>query len=120
MPSRARVLALIAEVERGHYVEALRAFYTEDASMQENLDAPRRGIGELIANEERILGAFKIRTLPGSRAVVEGDRAVINWVFEITTPEGRTFRQDELAFQLWQGDRIVEERFYYDPGQRKP
>jgi hypothetical protein len=24
---------------------------------------------------------------------------------------------DELALQRWRGDRIVEERFYYDPAQ---
>jgi hypothetical protein len=30
---------------------------------------------------------------------------------------GRTRRLDELARQRWQGDRIVEERFYYDPAQ---
>ena len=24
-----------------------------------------------------------------------------------------------LAHQRWDGDRIVEERFYYDPAQRK-
>jgi hypothetical protein len=25
---------------------------------------------------------------------------------------------DELAYQRWDGDRIAEERFYYDPVQR--
>jgi hypothetical protein len=24
---------------------------------------------------------------------------------------------DELAHQLWRGDRVAEERFYYDPAQ---
>jgi hypothetical protein len=27
-------------------------------------------------------------------------------------------RFDEVASQLWRGDRIVQERFYYDPAQR--
>jgi hypothetical protein len=26
---------------------------------------------------------------------------------------------EELAHQRWRGDRIVEERFYYDPAQLK-
>lgn len=54
-----------------------------------------------------------------SSFLVDGDRVVINWIFEITTPEGRTFRLDELAHQRWQGDRVIEERFYYDPAQRQ-
>jgi hypothetical protein len=27
---------------------------------------------------------------------------------------------DELAYQRWQGDRIVEEKFFYDPRQLQP
>jgi len=119
MPSRDRVLELISLVERGKYVEALREFYAEDASMQENMDPPRVGIANLIENERRILDTVKIRTNPVSAFLIDGDRAVINWVFEITTPDGRTFRQDELAHQLWNGDKIATERFYYDPAQRK-
>lgn len=42
-----------------------------------------------------------------------------NWVFEFITHDGQFFQQDELAFQRWRGDKIIEERFYYDPGQRK-
>lgn len=55
----------------------------------------------------------------GYSVFVEGDRAVIHRVFEFITHDGQFFEQDELAFQLWLGDKIVEERFYYDRGQRK-
>ena len=40
MPSRERVQALVAMVEEGKYVEAIREFYAEDASMQENGEPP--------------------------------------------------------------------------------
>jgi hypothetical protein len=43
---------------------------------------------------------------------------VINWIFEFVDHEGRAFTLDELAVQLWRGERIVEERFHYDPAQR--
>ncbi|AMP00956.1 hypothetical protein CAter10_3447 [Collimonas arenae] len=33
--------------------------------------------------------------------------------------DGRSFQLEEIAYQLWRGDKIAEERFYYDPGQRK-
>jgi ketosteroid isomerase-like protein len=119
MPTRERMQALIDLVERGRYVEAIEAFYHDDASMQENLDPPRRGRDTLIKGEWRVIEAHRsIRTRPVRTFMVEGDRAVINWVFDFVDHEGRAYAQDELAFQLWRGERIIEERFYYDPAQR--
>jgi hypothetical protein len=43
---------------------------------------------------------------------------VINWIFDFVDHAGRAFTLDELAFQLWREDRIIAERFYYDPAQR--
>lgn len=120
MPSRERVLALVAMVEAGKYVEAIREFYAEDASMQENGEPPRAGRDRLIDHEWRMLEAHKeARTLPGSSFVMDGDRVVIHWTFVFTRRDGASFRMEELAHQRWRGDRIVEERFYYDPAQLK-
>jgi ketosteroid isomerase-like protein len=119
MPTRERVQALIDLVERGRYVEALESFYHGDASMQENLDPPRHGLDTLIKGERRVMAADRdIRTRPVETFMVEGDRVVINWIFDFVDHEGRAFTLDELAFQLWRGARIIEERFYYDPAQR--
>lgn len=119
MPTRERVQALIDLVERGRYIEALESFYHDDASMQENLDPPRRGLDTLIKGERRVMAAHRdIRTRPVQTFMVEGDRVVVNWIFDFVNREGRAFTLDELAFQLWRGERIIEERFYYDPAQR--
>jgi ketosteroid isomerase-like protein len=119
MLTRERVQALIDLVERGRYVEAIEQFYHEDASMHENLDPPRRGRETLIKGEQRVIEAHRsIRTGPVRTFMVEGDRAVINWVFDFVDHAGRAFALDEIAFQLWRGERIIEERFYYDPAQR--
>ncbi|OFW23800.1 MAG: polyketide cyclase [Acidobacteria bacterium RIFCSPLOWO2_02_FULL_65_29] len=118
MPSRERVEALIARVEAGKYVEAIEEFYAEDASMQENLQPPRKGRDALVEGERKVLAAHKaVRTLPGSWYLVDGDRAVIHWVFEFTRHDRRVLRMEVLAHQRWRGERIVEERFYYDPAQ---
>ena len=118
MPSPERVAALVAMVEQGKYVEAIREFYTEDASMQENGEPPRTGRDRLIDHEWRMLSAHRgARTLPGSSVLVDGDMTVVRWVFEFTRMDGTRFRMEELALQRWRGDRIAEERFFYDPAQ---
>ena len=118
MPSRERVAALIARVEAGCFVEALQEFYTEDATMQENGQSPRIGLQKLIEHERGVMAAFKnVRTLPVKTWLVDGDHVIINWVFEFARADGTGFRMDELALQRWRGDRVAEERFYYDPAQ---
>ena len=48
----------------------------------------------------------------------QGDRAIVNRVFDIVIADGRAYALDELADQTWRGDRIARERFYYEPAQR--
>ena len=120
MPRRERVMALIAMVEQGKYVEAISEFYTENATMQENGEPPRGGRDRLMEGERKVLAAHKeARTLPGSTYLLEGDRVVIHWNFEFVRLDGKRFRIEELALQRWEGERIAEERFFYDPEQRR-
>jgi ketosteroid isomerase-like protein len=118
MPSRERVNAFVATVRGGRYVEAIADFYAEDASMRDNLGPPRTGRDTLIAHEKAMLGSVRgIVTRSAAPVIVDGDRVVIGWVFEMSTQDGEVRRLDELALQTWRGDLIVEERFYYDPSQ---
>ena len=121
MPTHERVQAFVAMVEAGKYVEAIRAFYTDDATMQENLGDIRAGRDALAAHEETVLKTVKsITTRPGSTYAIDGDRVIVRWVFDIVMRDGKGSTLDELAYQTWRGNRIAEERFYYDPAQRKP
>jgi hypothetical protein len=49
--------------------------------------------------------------------VLDGDHVVIRWVFQFETHDGAKTRLDELAYQRWDGNCIVEEKFFYDPDQ---
>jgi ketosteroid isomerase-like protein len=121
MPTRERVQAFVAMVEANEFVEAIRAFYTDDATMQENLGEVRAGRDALVAGEEAGLRRVKsIATRPGSTYAIDGDRVIVHWVFDIEQLDGKRFTLEELAYQTWRGDRIAQERFYYDPAQRKP
>ncbi len=111
---------LIALVEQERFLEAIEKFYADDASMQENNDPPRVGLPALLEREKQFLDS--IRGMHVHRAesfLVEGNRAAINWIFEVTDGQGKRRRLDEVAYQLWQNGKIIRERFYYDPAQRQ-
>jgi len=118
MPSRNRVQQLVELVEQGKFVEALQEFYAEDATTQENHEPPRIGLPRLIREERRLMAGFrKIEAALVDNFFVQDQRAVIHWRFEFTHPLGLKIVLDELAYQLWRDDKIIEERFYYDPAQ---
>jgi ketosteroid isomerase-like protein len=118
MPSRERVTAFVSAVREGRYVDAIADFYAEDATMSENGASPRSGRDALIAQEKMVLGGLKAMTTRDVGPVlVDGNNVVVKWVFEMTGHDGSVRRMEELALQIWRDDRIVEERFYYDPGQ---
>ena len=121
MPSRTRVAELVSYVQAGKYVEAISDFYAETAFMKENHGEPRIGRDNLIKHERAVLaGLAQMRTERVGAVLVDGDHVTINWVFEMTTRDGKKRLLDELALQKWSGERIVEEQFYYDPAQLRP
>jgi len=89
--------------------------------MRENLGAPRVGRETLIANERRVLArARSVRSRCVRPVFVAGDRVVIRWICEFDWLDGRRTNMEELAYQRWEGDRIAEEQFFYDPAQLEP
>ena len=115
MPSTRRLSAFIAAVVDGHFVEALHEYYHHDAVTRENMGPERRGLPTLVAIEERVLRTFQMRTHPPSRVVHDGDNVAIRWTFDMTDRAGLTRRMEEVALQRWQGERIAEEEFFFDP-----
>jgi len=120
MPSRAVVEDFIATIERGEFLEALPKFYAEDMTAQENNLPPRVGRAAQVANEEAALKRMRFDSIKVVSYLIDGDRVAINYLFEMTTVVGDRLRMDEIAYQLWQGDRIISERYFYDPAQRLP
>ena len=119
MPSRETVEAFIAQVIGGRYLEAIGDWYAEDASMQENQAPPRVGRDAHAANERRVLAMAKSLTSQCVRPVfVNGDHVVIRWIFRFEWHDGSVTRMDELAYQRWDGERVAQETFFYDPAQR--
>jgi hypothetical protein len=118
MPSTATLEAFVARVESNAHVEAIRDFYTEGASMRENQESPRVGRDVLMAHESDVMQRVaSVRSKCVAPVFVNGNHVVIRWIFEFAFKDGRAMRIEELAYQRWEGERIAEEQFFYDPGQ---
>jgi ketosteroid isomerase-like protein len=116
MSIKPQVLDLISLVEKGQMLEAMNRYYAENVAMQENVSPPSVGFAENYAREEAFYGSLQALNFNLVSVVVEGDRAVINWVFDYTTADGTSYRMDEIAIQTWRDGKIVHERYIYDTG----
>jgi hypothetical protein len=121
MPSRATIEAFAAAVESNDHVGAIERFYAEDAQTRENMAPPTVGRSVLAAKEAKVLASYKsVKTERLSPILMEGDTVVFHWRFEFTPEEGPVRRMEELALQTWRGEKLIEERFFYDPRQLAP
>ena len=111
----------IARVEQNAHAEACEEFYAENSSMQENQSPPRIGRDAHVANERRVLARARSITSTCVRPVfVNGDHVVIRWIFRFEWLDGTLTHMEELAYQRWEGERVAEEEFFYDPAQLTP
>lgn len=121
MPTAQTLERFIARVEQNAHAEACEEFYTEHSSMQENQSPPRVGRESHVANERKVMARARSVTSTCVRPVfVHGDEVVIRWIFRFEWLDGTITQMEELAYQRWEGERIAEETFFYDPAQRVP
>ena len=121
MPSPDTLEAFIARVVSGAHAQAIEEFYTPDSTMQENQSPPRVGRDTNIANERRALSRVRsVQTTCVRPVLVNGDHVVIRWIFRFERLDGSLVQMEELAWQRWEGERIAEESFFYDPAQLAP
>jgi hypothetical protein len=114
MPSRTRVEDFIRAVTTGRHDDAIAEFYAEHSTMQELDGEPRVGRTANVARESKVLEATTVVTQQPDFVAIEGDRVAIHWIFELTGQDGRKRVVDEIAIQVWDGDFIMRERFFYD------
>ena len=119
MPSTTAVEAFVRQVMSGDHVGAIRDWYTDDAWMQENPGGPRRdGIQTLMAHEAQVLARFdSVETELLDPPLVDGDRVAVHWRFTFRRTGRNAMTIEEIAWQIWRGDRVCSEIFFYDPAQ---
>jgi hypothetical protein len=121
MPNNETLNRFVAQVEANNHVEAVEEFYTENSSVRENQGETRTGRDAHVANEHRFLARLKSLTSKCVRPYfVNGDFVVIRWSFGLEFHDGTIVSMDELTYQRWEGERIADETFFFDPAQRTP
>ena len=121
MPRPETLERFVARVEQNAHAEALEEFYAPNAFMRENQKEPRVGRELLVANERKVLArARTVRSECIRPVFVNGNHVVVRWVFEFEWLDGTFTRMEELAYQRWEGERVAEEQFFYDPAQLTP
>lgn len=118
MPEREVVDAFIRDVLSNDHVSAAQRWYHPDAQIEENQGEPR-GAEALIEGERRLQSSTKsIRSELLEPPIVDGDRVAIRWRFTMDFLDGTRMILTEVAWQVWRGDRIWRETFFYDPAQK--
>jgi hypothetical protein len=121
MPSTQTLNRFVAQVEANNHVEAVEEFYAQNSSVRENQGEPRVGRAAHVANEHRFLARLKSLTSKCVHPIfVSADHVVIRWNFTFELLDGGIVTMDELTYQRWEGQRIAEETFFFDPAQRVP
>lgn len=95
----------------------MQEFYHDEVLIFENRQLARAGKAACLAYEREQLASqaeaprFKLV----AHAVNEATGHVfLEYTVRFTDPTGRPMRLDEVAVQRWDGEHIVQERFYYE------
>lgn len=119
MPSRESVDAFVAQLQRGDFSGAIRDWYTENASMQENQEPPRVGRAGLI--EDEIVRQSRVESVTAKllgEPIIDGDTVVTQWRFTFTPLDSAAaISFEQVSIQRWKGEKIFREQFIYDTAQ---
>jgi hypothetical protein len=117
MTLRDRVQELLDFQKTNPPVEQIyERFYDENVVVQENLQAPRVGRAISIDRQQRMNANVKeVHEFKIGAVLVDGDRSVIEMHLELTTIDGYRIRLEEVGMQTWKNERIIHERYFYDP-----
>jgi hypothetical protein len=106
-------------VNSGQAMDAFEKFYHEDTTMIEATGEVRKGKAESREFEQGFVDSIKEYHGGGVHAITSDEENGISMVeawMEATFVDGKRIKMEEIARQKWQGDQIIEERFYYNPG----
>ena len=105
------------KVFSGQLLEAFEEYYHDDVVMIEATGVVREGKDANREAEKSFLASVKEWHGGGVLGITsnepEGLSMVESWM-DVTFQDGSRVKMQQIARQKWQGDQIIEERFYYN------
>jgi hypothetical protein len=96
--------------------EVYERYYDENVVVQENLQPPR--VGRALSIERQKLMNANIKEIHDFKigaVLVDGDRSMVEMHLDATTQDGHRIHIEEVGLQTWKDDKIIHERYFYDP-----
>ncbi|UTW61934.1 nuclear transport factor 2 family protein [bacterium SCSIO 12741] len=123
MTYRERVIALQTMIGQGQALEAFEKYYHDDVVMIECTGDVREGKEFNREFEKNFFSSIKEMHGGGAKYITadeeNGVTMVESWM-DVTFQDGNRIKMEEIARQKWEGDLIIEERFYYDTRGMSP
>ncbi len=108
---------LYTMIGQGQAMEAFEKFYAENVVMIEATGDVREGKDTNREFEKQFFSTIKEMHGGGVTGITSDEENGITMVetwMEVTFQDGNRVKMEEVARQTWNGDQIVEERFYYN------
>lgn len=108
-------------LNQGQPLDAFEKFYAENCVMHEATGDITEGKDANRKREQEFFGSIKEVHRGGVNAITSDEENGVTMVeawMDLTFQDGNRMKMEEVAVQKWEGDQIVQERFYYNmPGQ---
>ncbi len=106
-------------INSGQLLDAFDKYYHDDVVMIEATGDKREGKSANRQYEEKFLSSIKEFHGAGVGAIASNEEdkttSVESWM-DVTFQDGNRVKLEQVAVQHWDYDQIVNERFYYNPG----
>ncbi len=113
MSVREHVQAVIDGILKGEILETFDRYYADDVVMSENGADERVGKAANREYEEAFVKGVTFHGAEVGQVLVDGDRAAVEWVFDLTPHGGERVQQRQVAVQVWRDGQISRETFYH-------
>lgn len=107
------VRAVIDGILKGEILDTFDRYYADDVIMSENGVNERVGKEENRAYEQAFVDGVTFHGAAVGEVLVDGNRAAIEWTFDLTPKGGERVQQRQIALQVWNDGKITRETFYH-------
>ncbi len=107
------VQAVIDGILKGDILGTFDQYYDEDVVMSENGVDERVGKKVNREYEEYFVNNYDFHEVTLGSVIVDGDKAAIEWTFDMAPKGGERVVQKQVAVQTWKGGKIIREDFYH-------